>query len=136
DQFTSRAAGLIDKWMDFRMLRLHAERVADIALTAPEPRAEIAWTGPVPEASVELRNVSFRYAEGEPWILKNCNLRIEAGESVAITGPSGCGKTTLAKIVLGLLEPTEGEVLFGGIDIRKLGLDTYRQWVGAVMQDD
>lgn len=136
DQFTSRAAGLIDKWMDFRMLRLHAERVADIALAKPEHRAETAWSGPAPEASVELRNVSFRYAEGEQWILRNCNLRIESGESVAITGPSGCGKSTLAKIVLGLLEPTEGEVLFGGIDIRKLGLDTYRQWIGAVMQDD
>lgn len=136
DQFTLRAAGLIDKWMDFRMLRLHAERVADIALTEPESRADAAWTGPMPEASIELRNVSFRYAEGEPWILRNCSLRIEAGESVAITGPSGCGKSTLAKLVLGLLQPTEGEVLFGGIDIRKLGLNTYRPWTGSVMQDD
>lgn len=136
DQFTSRAAGLIDKWVDFSMLKLHAERVADIALTQPEQRAEAAWSGPIPEASIELCNVSFRYAENEPWILRHCNLKVEAGESVAITGPSGCGKSTLAKIVLGLLEPTEGVVKFGGIDIRKLGLDTYRQWVGAVMQDD
>ncbi|TAM63347.1 MAG: peptidase domain-containing ABC transporter [Rhodanobacter sp.] len=136
DQFTGRAAGLIDKWVDFRMLKLHAERVADIALTAPEKSAEAAWTGPMPEASIELHNVSFRYAEGEPWILKDCCLRIEAGESVAIVGPSGCGKSTLAKIVLGLLQPTAGEVRFGGIDIRMLGLDTYRQWLGAVMQDD
>ncbi len=136
DQFTSRAAGLIDKWVDFSMLKLHAERVADIALTAPEKIAETPWTGPVPEASIELSHVSFRYADSEPWVLKDCNLRIEAGDSVAITGPSGCGKSTLAKIVLGLLQPTEGEVRFGGIDIRKLGLDTYRQWVGAVMQDD
>lgn len=136
DQFTSRAAGLIDKWVDFRMLKLHAERVADIALSAPEKRAEATWTGPIPEASIELCNVSFRYAENEPWILRHCNLKIKAGESVAITGPSGCGKSTLAKIVLGLLEPTEGTVKFGGIDIRRLGLDTYRQWVGAVMQDD
>ncbi|KZC18488.1 MULTISPECIES: peptidase domain-containing ABC transporter [Rhodanobacter] len=136
DQFTSRAAGLIDKWVDFRMLKLHAERVADIALTAPEKSAEAAWAGPIPEASIELHSVSFRYAEGEPWILKDCNLRIEVGESVAIVGPSGCGKSTLAKIVLGLLQPTAGEVHFGGIDIRKLGLETYRQWIGAVMQDD
>jgi ATP-binding cassette subfamily B protein RaxB len=118
------------------MLKLHAERVADIALTAPEKRTETTWSGPVPEASVELHEVSFRYAENEPWILRNCSLKIEAGESVAITGPSGCGKSTLAKIMLGLLEPTEGVVKFGGIDIRKLGLDTYRQWIGAVMQDD
>lgn len=136
DQFTGRAAGLIDKWVDFRMLKLHAERVADIALTEPELVADGPWIGPVPEASVELINVSFRYAEGEPWILRNCNLRIEAGESVAITGPSGCGKSTLAKIVLGLLRPNEGEVCFGGVDICKLGLDNYRRWVGAVMQDD
>jgi len=136
DQFTSRAAGLIDKWVDFSMLKLHAERVADIALSAPEQRVEAAWNGPIPEASIELCNVSFRYADNEPWILRNCNLKIEAGESVAVTGHSGCGKTTLAKIVLGLLAPTEGVVKFGGIDIRKLGTDTYRQWVGAVMQDD
>ena len=136
DQFTSRAAGLIDKWVDFSMLKLHAERVADIALTTPEQGMDIPWNGPALEASLELCNVSFRYAEGEPWILKNCSLRIEAGESVAIVGPSGCGKSTLVKIALGLLQPTEGEVRFGGIDIRKLGLETYRSWVGAVMQDD
>ena len=46
---------------------------------------------------VRARSVSFRYAEGEPWILKDCSLRIEAGECVAIAGPSGCGKTTLAE---------------------------------------
>jgi ATP-binding cassette subfamily B protein RaxB len=136
DQFSTRAAGLVDKWVDFRMLKLHAERVADIALASPEKLAETAWSGPIPEARIELCNVSFRYADSEPWIVKDCNLSIEAGESVAVVGPSGCGKTTLAKLVLGLLEPTKGEVRFGGIDIRKLGLDTYRQWVGAVMQDD
>lgn len=136
DQFTSRGAGLIDKWVDFSMLKLHAERVADIALAEPEQRAEVAWNGPSPDASIELCNVSFRYADGEPWVLRNCNLKVEAGESVAITGPSGCGKSTLAKIALGLLEPTEGVVKFGGVDIRKLGLDYYRQIVASVMQSD
>lgn len=136
DQFTSRAAGLIDKCVDFRMLKLHAERLADIALTWPEVAVKNDWNDAISDASVELVNVSFRYADGEPWILRNCNVRIEAGESVAIAGPSGCGKSTLAKVVLGLLQPQEGEVRFGGTDIRKLGIATYRQWVGAVMQDD
>ncbi|RUL78204.1 peptidase domain-containing ABC transporter [Dyella choica] len=136
DLFTTRSAGLIDKWVDFRMLKLHAERVADIALTAPEEVAETIWTGALPEACIELCNVSFRYADGEPWILKDCSLRIEAGQSLALIGHSGCGKSTLGKVLLGLLQPTHGEVRFGGVDIRKLGLDTYRQWVGAVMQDD
>lgn len=128
DQFTSRAAALIDKCVDLGMLRLHAERVADITLSEPEAEAGAGagWSGDVPDACLELRNVSFRYAEGEPWVLRNCNLTIRSGESVAVVGPSGCGKSTLAKIALGLLEPTEGEVLFGGINIKKLGLDTYR----------
>jgi ATP-binding cassette subfamily B protein RaxB len=68
--------------------------------------------------------------------LRQCSLSIEAGESVAIVGPSGCGKTTLAKLMLGLLAPSEGEILIGGIDIRRLGLERYRGMVGAVMQDD
>lgn len=136
DQFVGRAAGLIDKAIDFRMLRLHAERLADIALAPTESAMETAWQGPPPDACVELVNVSFRYAESEPWIIKQCNLRIEAGESIAIAGPSGCGKTTLAKLILGLLDPIEGEVRFGGVSIRTLGLGTYRQWVSAVMQDD
>ncbi|HET7162029.1 MAG TPA: ATP-binding cassette domain-containing protein, partial [Rhodanobacteraceae bacterium] len=102
----------------------------------PEQYIESAWDAPLPEAEVEVRNVSFRYADGESWILKNCSLAIPVGESVALTGPSGCGKTTLAKIILGLLEPEEGEVLYGGIDIRRLGLRRYRNQVGAVMQDD
>src|SRR5690348_10231924 len=136
DQFVTRAANLIDKGIQFRMLRLHAERVADIALTEPEQYIESAWDAPLPEAEVEVRNVSFRYADGESWILKNCSLAIPVGESVALIGPSGCGKTTLAKIILGLLEPEEGEVLYGGIDIRRLGLRRYRNQVGAVMQDD
>jgi ATP-binding cassette subfamily B protein RaxB len=136
DQFISRAAALIDKGIDFRMLKLHAERLADIASSAPEPADEPGWVGDPADASIELRDVSFRYADGEPWILRNCSLRVESGASVAIAGPSGCGKTTLAKIMLGLLEPDEGEVLFGGIPIRKLGLGRYRARVAAVMQDD
>lgn len=136
DQFTQRAGNLIDHWNDFKMLGLHAERVADIALTQPEAQLHGAYTGPDPKARLEVRNLSFRYADGEPWVIENCSFSIEPGESVAIAAPSGTGKTTLAKLVLGLLEPTEGQILFGGIDIRTLGLARYRSLVAAVMQDD
>lgn len=136
DQFTSRTAALIDKAVDFRMLRLHVERIADIALTQPESSTDCIWDGSPPEPTIEVCDVSFRYAEGEPWVIRHCSFRVEVGESVAIIGPSGCGKSTLAKILLGLLLPTEGEVRFGGTDIRELGLYNYRQWIGAVMQDD
>jgi ATP-binding cassette subfamily B protein RaxB len=136
DQFTQRAGNLIDHWNEFRMLGLHAERVADIALTEPEAQLHGTYTGPDPEPRLEVRNLSFRYADGEPWVIQNLSFSIAPGESVAIAAPSGTGKTTLAKLVLGLLEPTEGAILFGGIDIRALGLARYRSQVAAVMQDD
>ena len=136
DQFTRRAAGLVDKWNDFRMLGLHAERVADIALTPQETQLEGAYGGPIPSAWLEVRNLRFRYAEGEPWVIEDCSFSIEPGQSVAIAAPSGTGKTTLAKLVLGLLEPTAGQILFGGVDIHRLGLARYRSLVSAVMQDD
>ena len=135
-QFTGRVSALINYAVELRMLSLHAERLADIVLEPPEkddaPEHDLAHLAP----SIELRGVSFRYAEGEPWVLKDANLKIEAGESVAITGPSGAGKTTLLKIALGLLQPNEGEVLYGGQRIQHLGLQNVRRQIGTVMQED
>lgn len=136
DQVATKIGSLVDKIVAFRMLKLHAERIADIALASPEKYTQGTYSGPEPEACIEVTNLSFRYADGEPWVLRNLNIEIHAGESVAIIGPSGCGKSTLAKILVGLLEPTEGTVQIGGVEIRKYGLHNYRSLIGAVMQDD
>ena len=63
---------------------------------------------------LRAENISFRYNNKSPWILKNVDLTLDAGERVALTGPSGCGKSTLSKILAGYLEPTEGQVLLDG----------------------
>lgn len=63
---------------------------------------------------LRAENISFRYNNKSPWILKNVDLTIETGERVALTGPSGYGKSTLSKILAGYLEPTEGQVLLDG----------------------
>ena len=68
--------------------------------------------------SIRFENVSFRYADGEPWVIEKCSLSIAAGESIAITGPSGCGKTTLMKLMLGLLTPTSGRILVDSCELR------------------
>lgn len=137
DQFAGRIAGLIDKWIEFRMLRLHGERLADVVLTPPEqdPASDVE-SPPLAHARIEVQGLGFRYAEGEPWVLKDCSFTVEPGESLAITGPSGCGKTTLLKLMLGLLEPTEGVIRVGGHDIRRIGLRNFRAMAGVVMQDD
>lgn len=137
DQFSQRVSSLIDKWIDFRMLRLHGERLADIVLSPPEvDSTQVFESAPPVSTRLEVSGLGFRYAEGEQWVLKDCSFTVEQGEAIAVVGASGCGKTTLVKLLLGLLQPTEGRICVGGQDIRKLGLHSYRNIVGAVMQDD
>ena len=136
-QFLTRASSLFDQIIAFRMLGLHLERLSDIALSEQDitfqtiSGAQITLGG-----RVELRDVSFKYGDGEPHVLKSINLVAEPGEHIAITGPSGEGKSTLIKILLGLLEPESGELLVDGMPIRKFGHENFRQQVGAVLQDD
>jgi ATP-binding cassette subfamily B protein RaxB len=137
EQFSQRMAALFDKLCDLKMLRLHADRVADIVLTEPEQDAQDVEIDPrrvIP--AIEVRGLAFRYAADEPWVIKDLDLDVPAGQCLAITGTSGCGKTTLIKLLLGLLTPTEGEIRVGGIPLHRLGLANYRRLLGTVMQED
>lgn len=139
DQFSTRIAALIDKLIEFKMLSLHGERVADIVMTEAEPESPAdGFDVDLPKSPpcIELRDIAFRYAPTEAYVFENINLTIAAGECMAITGASGCGKTTLVKVMLGLLMPTKGDILVNGISIRHLGLTNYRQIIGTVMQED
>ena len=136
-QFVAKSVELVERGIDLRLLDLHLERLADIALSPLERGQErpLSYVQPV-TGKIELRNVTFRYAATEPAVFENVNLTVDAGESVTIVGPSGCGKTTLVKIMLGLLEPTSGEVLIDGIPLSGIGVRAYREQVAAVMQED
>lgn len=139
DQFISRGAGLINAIIDFRMLRMHGERLADIVLSESEPIPEGNIDPFEPEPAhqdIVLSGIGFRYAATEPWIIEDVSLTIKSGESVAIVGASGQGKTTLAKIILGLLQPQKGSLSVGGVDIAQAGLARHRNRIGCVMQDD
>lgn len=140
DQFFTRVSELINKVTDLAMLKLHAERLADIAFTKPETTEEepIQAAGEKVDApaSLELSSVSFRYSIHEPYVLRNVSFRVRPGESVAIVGPSGCGKSTLVKLLSGLLAPEDGEILFDGRAVSSMGFQAYRSMLGVVMQDD
>jgi len=142
DQFMSRGAGLINAIIDFRMLRMHGERLSDIVLSETEPNDEASPhqiehdDEPQTSNDIALEHICFRYAPTESWVIDDVSLSIKAGESIAIVGPSGQGKTTLAKIILGLLHPESGVISVGGLDIKQTGLQHHRNRIGCVMQDD
>lgn len=136
-QFSDRAANLLDMVLQLRMLSLHSERIADIALTEEEhyvPDRPLLRLGEA--AGLEVQNVSFQYDVLSAPLINNLNLSVAAGESVAITGPSGTGKTTLMKLLSGLLLPTSGEVKLNGMDISKVGVNNYRACIACVLQED
>ncbi len=85
--------------------------------------------------SLEFRNVSSRYPSAEKNSLNNISFRIEKGETIALVGVNGAGKSTLVKLLMRFYDPTEGEILYNGINIKEYDLSSYRNSFGAVFQD-
>jgi len=98
------------------------------------PTVQPARSKAVPR-DIELRNLSFRYRGQEEWVLRGVNLKIPAGEKLALCGDNGSGKSTLVKLLLKLYEPSEGEILYGGVDLRDVDADELRSRVSVVFQD-
>ena len=84
---------------------------------------------------LEIRNVSFSYANQEDPALKNMSFKVKKGEKIAIVGHNGAGKTTLTKLLLRLYDPSEGEILLNGENIRNFRVSSYRNLYGTVFQD-
>ncbi|MGV7189210.1 peptidase domain-containing ABC transporter [Xanthomonas axonopodis] len=136
DQFSIRVGSLIDNAVELKMLGLHLNRLADIT-TADEEPARGRLEGALRSApEVQVKGLGYRYSEWEPWIFRNLSFTIAPGQSVALVGPSGCGKTTLAKIVLGLIAPQEGEVTVTDQPSPVCRSAIPAEGMAAVMQDD
>ncbi|HFK5773760.1 TPA: peptidase domain-containing ABC transporter [Enterobacter ludwigii] len=137
EQFADRIWSLTNFLTKLRMMHLHNERVADIALNTQEkkkPDREILNT--MKPVALEINALSYRYDDHSAAVFRGLSFQVLAGESVAITGPSGAGKTTLMRVLCGLFEPQTGSVMIDGNDIQQLGLNNYRKIIGCVMQDD
>jgi ATP-binding cassette subfamily B protein RaxB len=137
NQFVARMDGLIDMLIEFKMIGLHLDRLADITFTdAEDVDRHTANLQHLPDmiGKLEVKNLTFRYSETDDPIFENISFSIAAGQSAAIVGPSGCGKTTLLKVMMGLLKADSGQVLIDGVDINKR--DDYRTQIAAVMQGD
>ena len=87
------------------------------------------------EGKIEFRNVSFKYPNSNDYVLKNINLEINVGKKIALVGMNGSGKTTLIKLLCRLYDPTEGEILLNGINIKEYNYLDYLMYFSVVFQD-
>ncbi len=97
--------------------------------TDPQPMPDTIRQG------IEFRNVSFRYVGRKEWALRDVNLTLRPGEKLALVGANGAGKTTLIKLLTRLYDPTEGQILLDGVDLREYSLAEWRQKIGVIFQD-
>lgn len=136
-QFSDKVASLTGFLLQLRMMSLHNERIADIALHQREAeKPALAITAAMQPATLEAVDLGYRYDSQSTPVFSDLTFSIAAGESVAITGASGAGKTTLMKVLCGLFEPDAGKVIVNGADIRQIGINNYHKLIACVMQDD
>lgn len=101
----------------------------------PEAGGEITEDCELALEELEVRNVSFRYPDSDIWVLKNVNLKLHAGDRLAIVGENGSGKTTLIKLICRLYQPSEGKILLNGKDIADIPFEKYIACIATVFQD-
>ena len=140
--FTAPVESFIDATQSIQEMRVTMERVEDVFKYEPDVKDE----GEIGDASesasfgkltgtIELKNVSFGYNRLTQPLIKDFNMTLKAGSSVAIVGSSGCGKSTLTKLISGLYKPWEGEILFDGKPINEITRHTFTSSVAVVDQD-
>src|SRR6266446_9064896 len=126
-------------WDSMQFASVLLNRLNDIFEQEPEQGRDRSRLSPVHslEGRIELRNVSFKYGGPEsPNILNGITMQMAPGQMVALVGRSGCGKTTLIKLIAGLLEPTEGTILFDNVDLKTLNYRDVRRHIGMVLQEN
>jgi ATP-binding cassette subfamily B protein len=130
---------LLSLWDNLQLATVLLGRLDDVFQQEPEQGRDRARLTPVRtlEGRISLRGVGFRYGGPEsPPILDAVTLDVPPGRMVAIVGRSGSGKTTLVKCLAGLLEPTDGTILYDGIDLKALNYRDLRRQIGFVLQEN
>ncbi|ERH50198.1 hypothetical protein A6g_01620 [Bacillus velezensis] len=132
--FFGLTTALFGTYTQFILATSYLERVKDITETECEKNIENAVNLKL-RGNVKLENVSFSYTKHSPKVLKNISLEIREGQKIAIVGSSGSGKSTLSKLIMGLYDPTEGQICFDSIPLEKLDRKQLYKQMGIVPQD-
>jgi subfamily B ATP-binding cassette protein HlyB/CyaB len=126
---------IVGLWQEFQQANIAVKRLADLMDVPAEPHALVPQRETGGAGRIDLRQVSFRYSNNHPFLYRNLSLTLKPGHLSVLMGPSGCGKSTLAKLLQGFYQPTDGQILLDGRDIRHLAANELRQSYGVVPQE-
>lgn len=136
--FTTWVTGILKGFGELHQFSLELSSVRSY-IEAPEPFRMEGGKAIEPDTSLpytlELRDVSFRYPNTETWALRHVNMKFQVGSRLVVVGENGSGKTTFIKLLCRLYDPTQGEILLNGIDIRKYSYRQYIDLFSVVFQD-
>ena len=133
--FLTPLGSLASSGQKLQIAQAHFERLADVLGSEVEQDTQQVLMPPQLTGRINLRNVFFQYDPHTPPILKNITLHIRPGQKVALVGKTGSGKSTLGKLLIGLMTPTKGSILFDGIPLQQLNYQEVRRQFGVVLQN-
>jgi ATP-binding cassette, subfamily B, bacterial len=133
--FLTPLSSVVGSVQRIQLARSHLERINDVVEAEPEQNLKDVLPAPRLSGSIKLDQVSFRYDAQATDVLREINLEIKPGQKVALVGRTGSGKSTLGKLLLGLYIPTQGNIFYDNIPLRRLNYQTVRAQFGVVMQD-
>jgi ABC-type bacteriocin/lantibiotic exporter with double-glycine peptidase domain len=126
---------LVTSGQELQMIRAHLQRLVEVLEAAPEQQAQQVHAPPRLTGRIWLDQVSFQYDPQGQKVLQDITVQIEAGQKVALVGRTGSGKSTLGKLLLGLCQPTEGEICYDDIPLPVMNYQQVRTQCGVVLQD-
>lgn len=126
---------LVGLWQQFQQANIAVKRLGDIMNAPAEPYSLTPSRENAGQGKIEVKSLAFRYGENLPYLYRDFNLTLEPGKCIALMGASGTGKSTLAKLLQGFYQPSDGQILIDGRDIRYLSANELRSHFGVVPQD-
>jgi subfamily B ATP-binding cassette protein HlyB/CyaB len=137
--FAGRLSGpllrMVSLWQEFQNASIAVKRIGDVMNAPAEPYSMTPSRESGGKGRLDIKGLSFRYAENLPYLYRDLNLAIEPGQCIALMGPSGAGKSTLAKLMQGFYLPSDGAILIDDRDIRHFSANELRQHYGVVPQE-
>ena len=129
--------GLVTFVISIADVKLSLDKINDILFPSGKVEKDLPKRHSVPlDGKLKLERVSFRYAENDPWVIKDVSMTVYPGQIVALVGKSGSGKTTLANLIAGDIDPTTGKIYFDHYDKNFIDLNYLKSQIGYVQQNN